>query len=150
MFEKFSEGARKVVAMSFNEASTVGHARVDTAHLLLGMTHLGDGSVSEVLAEAGVTGDAARARILELVGSSPTPTSKNLPFTENAKIVLTVAFYDSRARGDVSVRSENLLRAILAEDGSTIAKVLSDVAGANLARLRERIGTPKGGPAVSQ
>jgi ATP-dependent Clp protease ATP-binding subunit ClpA len=150
LFEKFTDDARKVVAMSYSEASTVGHTEVDTTHLLLGMTYPGDGSVSEVLADAGVTGDTARARVLEIVGSSSTPTSGHLPFTENAKTALAVALFDSRARGDSNVRSENLLRAILAEETGTTAQVLSDAAGPNLAALKERIGAPAGGESAAE
>lgn len=149
MFEKFSADARQAVLISFKEASSVSHTAVDTTHLLLGMTHPGDGSVCDVLAEAGITREAARARVLELVGSGPTPANAHLPFTENAKVALTVALYDSRARGEEKVCSENLLRAILAEDGSTTAKVVADVAGPNLATLLERIGTPLGGDGAS-
>jgi ATP-dependent Clp protease ATP-binding subunit ClpA len=144
MFEKFSDDARRVVVTSFSEASTQGHTEIDSVHLLLGLTQPGDGSVSDLLAQAGVTGEVARTRFVELVGSNPTPTSGHLPFTDSAKTVLSRAQEDAQSRGDLNIRSENLLRAILTEDDGVAAQVLSEVAGTNLAALREEVGRAGG------
>ncbi|MCX5043178.1 hypothetical protein OG921_08355 [Aldersonia sp. NBC_00410] len=142
VFEKFDDEARRVVAMSYSEASRLGHDQIGPEHLLLGLTAAGTGPVSELLAESGVTGELARTHLVGLVGSNPTPTSGHLPFTESAKSVLSRSFEDAQSRGEVSIGSANLLRVVVATDEGAAAEVLSEVAGANLAALRERVGAP--------
>ncbi len=74
MFERFTTGARDVVVAAQVEARGLGHRRIGTEHLLLGLladtTTLG----GTILAACDLTLEATRPHVLELVGCRYDPT----------------------------------------------------------------------------
>jgi ATP-dependent Clp protease ATP-binding subunit ClpC len=54
---------KQVIEIAFEEARSMGHNYVGTAHLLLGVIVEGEGIAATVLADLGVTLDAARAEV---------------------------------------------------------------------------------------
>ena len=65
----FDEVATRAVASAAREARELGHDRVGTEHLLLGLLTTGS-ETSTTLADAGVTLAAARTKVSEAVGTS--------------------------------------------------------------------------------
>jgi ATP-dependent Clp protease ATP-binding subunit ClpA len=74
MFERFTDRARQVVTMAQGEARALGHGYVGTEHLLLALIRQGDGVAARVLDSAGVSADAVRSDVLEIVGQGPSGT----------------------------------------------------------------------------
>ncbi|GAA1933817.1 Clp protease N-terminal domain-containing protein [Kitasatospora viridis] len=71
MFEYFTDGARRAVVLSQDEAIALGHDFIGTEHILLGLIGAQSGTAAEVLREQGVELDRARAetvRILDEAG----------------------------------------------------------------------------------
>src|ERR687889_226135 len=65
----FTERVRKVLAMAREEAARLHHSYVGTEHMLLGLMREEKGIAAQVLTDAGVNLDAARAETLRLLGT---------------------------------------------------------------------------------
>lgn len=63
----YTSRAKKVLELSMAEAKGLGHGYVGSEHLLLGIIAEGKGIAGQVLAEAGVTLEAARAEVRRIV-----------------------------------------------------------------------------------
>jgi len=53
MFERFSDGARRVVVLAQEEARMLNHTYIGTEHILLGLIREGDGAAAQVLVKLG-------------------------------------------------------------------------------------------------
>jgi ATP-dependent Clp protease ATP-binding subunit ClpA len=69
MFERFTEAARDVVVRAQEEARAYGHAWLGTEHLLLGVLAQPEAPGVSALRELGVTLEAARAALSQVVGT---------------------------------------------------------------------------------
>ena len=67
MFERFTASARQALVEAQHESRSMGHGYIGTEHILLGMLKDTDSLGADVLASAGVTYDAARASVAEVV-----------------------------------------------------------------------------------
>nr|MDT0663998.1 Clp protease N-terminal domain-containing protein [Micromonospora sp. DSM 115978] len=72
MFERFTRDARSAVSSAAQAASELGHPRVDTAHLLLGVCAQG-GRTGAVLAGLGVDPQRLRAELARARASTAGP-----------------------------------------------------------------------------
>jgi ATP-dependent Clp protease ATP-binding subunit ClpA len=68
MFERFSKDARQVVVQAREESRALGHRRIGTVHLLLGLAVDPDGAAGRALREHGLRPDDLRARVRRLAG----------------------------------------------------------------------------------
>ncbi|MFJ8476581.1 Clp protease N-terminal domain-containing protein [Kitasatospora sp. NPDC094011] len=68
MFERFTHGARRAVVIAQEEARQLGHDRVGSEHLLLGILEQPEDPALAVLAEAGLDQEAARQAVRRLRG----------------------------------------------------------------------------------
>jgi len=68
MFERFTPAAREVVVRAKQEARTFGHPWLGTEHLLLGVLAQPDAPGVSALTELGITLDACRAALGQVVG----------------------------------------------------------------------------------
>jgi ATP-dependent Clp protease ATP-binding subunit ClpC len=82
----YTSRAKKVLELAMSEARELSHSYVGTEHLLLGLLREEKGIAAQVLADAGVNLDAARAETLRLLGTempqgsaAPPPGSGNQP-----------------------------------------------------------------------
>ena len=55
-FEKFSERARKVLALAQEEAQRFSHSYIGTEHILLGLSREPEGIASKVIEVLGIDG----------------------------------------------------------------------------------------------
>ena len=62
---ELSAASQRVLRLARTEADLFSHSRVDTAHILLGLVLSGDGLAWQVLKEAGVEIEGARAAVLK-------------------------------------------------------------------------------------
>ena len=65
----YTSRAKKVLELAMGEARELNHSYVGTEHLLLGLLREEKGIAAQVLADAGVNLDAARAETLRLLGT---------------------------------------------------------------------------------
>jgi hypothetical protein len=69
MLERFSVDARQVVIHAREESRRLGHDRIGTVHLLLGLVNDADGTAGQALREHGLQPDDLRERVCDLVGT---------------------------------------------------------------------------------
>ncbi len=67
----YTSRAKKVLELAMNEARDLNHSYVGTEHLLLGLLREERGIAAQLLVDAGITLDAARERVLEILGQPP-------------------------------------------------------------------------------
>jgi ATP-dependent Clp protease ATP-binding subunit ClpA len=67
MFERFTDRARRVVALAQEEARMLDHGYVGTEHILLGLLREGDGMAAQVLVTLGADLNRVRRRVIRLV-----------------------------------------------------------------------------------
>ena len=119
VFDSFSEDARHVLVLAADEARNLGHDRIGTEHLLLGLVRLGDASTAHL----GLTLAGARQDVRSVLGSSNRRTIGELRFTPTAKRALERA--DASANGS-DVTPKGLLDSLLGVEGSGAAELLGD------------------------
>lgn len=66
----FTPRVKRVLENSLREAMQMGKSYISTEHLLLGIVRENEGTAIDVLARLGVTGDAIRSALNDLVGQS--------------------------------------------------------------------------------
>jgi ATP-dependent Clp protease ATP-binding subunit ClpC len=67
----YTSRAKKVLELAMSEARELNHSYVGTEHLLLGLLREEKGIAAQVLTDAGVNLDAARAETLRILGTDP-------------------------------------------------------------------------------
>ena len=140
MFDRFTMHARHSIGYAQEEAKLMHSPYVGTEHLLLGLIREPEGVASEVLVNLGMTVDALRNKIRELFGE-PNPlvdVPEELPFSENAKIVLNFAFREATQFGHEYIGTEHILLGLIRLVASKAAKTLSAM-GVDLEQVRAGI-----------
>ena len=96
----FTPRAAQVLALARKESDRFHHGYTGTEHLLLGLLVLGEGVAVDVLHRMGVTLEAARAKVEELVGlGSEGEADGKVPYTRQVKIVLALAGKEAKTAG---------------------------------------------------
>jgi ATP-dependent Clp protease ATP-binding subunit ClpA len=118
MFDKFTDRARKVMALANQEAQRFNHEYIGSEHMLLGIIKEGSGVASDLL--SAVTDiRVIRLEVEKLVKSGPDMvTMGKLPMTPRAKAAIDYAFKFARECGNDYIGTEHLLYGILVDAGS--------------------------------
>lgn len=147
MFERFTDRARRVVVLAQEDARNLDHRYIGTEHLLLGLLHEGQGLAFQALDGAGVTIEAVRERVLQLVGPGEGPCSGHIPFTPRAKKVQEFALREALQLGHNYIGTEHILLALLREGEGVGCQALGQL-GVLPSELRksllELMGKPPG------
>lgn len=128
MFSRFTEKAIQSIMLAQEEAKRFHHSYVGTEHLLLGIIGEGDNIVVKVLHELGISNDQLKSAIeerLEYGGIATDPG--NIPFTQQAKQVLTNAWDEARKLGHNYVNVEHLFLSIFRDPSNIAARVLTEL-----------------------
>jgi ATP-dependent Clp protease ATP-binding subunit ClpC len=125
MFERFTDRARKVMALANQEAQRFNHEYIGTEHILLGLVKEGSGVGANVLKKLDVDLRKVRLEVEKLVKSGPeTVTMGKLPQTPRAKKVIEYAIEEARNLNHNYVGTEHLLLGLLREQDGVAAQVL--------------------------
>ncbi len=81
MFRRFTDRARRAVQIAGEEARLLKHNYVGTEHLLLGLLGEGEGVAAKALESLGVSLEAVRAQVEELIGHGQSAPAGDIPFT---------------------------------------------------------------------
>jgi ATP-dependent Clp protease ATP-binding subunit ClpC len=138
MFERFTDGSRRVVVLAQDEARMLNHGYVGTEHILLGLIHEGGGVAARSLESLGISLDTVRQQVEEIVGRGQQAPSVHIPFTPRAKDVLELALSESLQLGHGYIGTEHILLGLLREGDGVAAEVLVRL-GADLNRVREQV-----------
>jgi ATP-dependent Clp protease ATP-binding subunit ClpC len=138
MFEKFTEGAIKVIMLSQEEARRMGHNFVGTEQLFLGVIGEGVGMGSKCLKSLGVTLKSARKEVEKYIGRGTGFVASEIPFTPRAKRVLEMAVQEGKDLGQNYVGTEHILLALIGEDDGVAIRTIENM-GLDVAEIRTTI-----------
>jgi ATP-dependent Clp protease ATP-binding subunit ClpC len=85
MFERFTDRARRVVVLAQEEARKLNHNYLGTEHLLLGLLRESGGVAARALESLGISLEAVRQEVEEIIGQGQQPPSGHIPFTKRPK-----------------------------------------------------------------
>lgn len=140
MFEKFTEGAIKVIMLSQEEARRMGHNFVGTEQLLLGVIGQRHGIGARALKKLKVTLKKARKEIELYIGRGTGFVASEIPFTPRAKRVLEMAVHEGKDLGQNFVGTEHILLALIAELDGVAMRTL-DKLNVDIPRLKNLVLT---------
>jgi len=150
MFSRFTEKAIQAIMLAQEEAKKFHHSYVGTEHILLGIIGEGDNIVIKALKEMGLTPDQIKAAIEErLEYGGLTSDYGNIPFTQQAKQVLTYAWDEARKLGHNYVNVEHLFLSIFRDPTNIAARVLTEL-GVNINKFKESLFGVLGSRVASQ
>jgi len=139
MFERFTDRARKVMALANQEAQRFNHEYIGTEHILLGLVKEGSGVGATVLKNLDVDIKKLRLGVEKRVKSGPDMvTMGKLPQTPRAKKVIEYAIEEARALNHNYVGTEHILLGLLRETEGIAAQVLMDL-GLKLEEVRQEV-----------
>jgi ATP-dependent Clp protease ATP-binding subunit ClpA len=138
MFERFTDRARRVVALAQEEARMLNHDYIGTEHILLGLIHEGDGVAARSLESLGISLDAVRQQVQEIIGRGQQAPSGHIPFTPRAKKVLELSLREALQLGHNYIGTEHILLGLLREGDGVAAQVLVRL-GADLNRVLRQV-----------
>lgn len=138
MFERFTDASRRVVVYAQEESRARGDGYIGSAHLLLGLLHIGDGTAT-VASDAGVTIAQGREWLAEHRGRRrPGSVSGHIPFTADAKRTLEEALRVSEEAQHAAIDTADLTLGLLAVPNTTARRLL-DGLGVDSERLEARL-----------
>ena len=138
MFEKFTEGAIKIIMLSQEEARRMGHNFVGTEQLLLGVIGQRHGIGARALKKSKVTLKKARREIELYIGRGTGFVASEIPFTPRAKRVLEMAIHEGKDLGQNFVGTEHILLALINEADGVAMRTLDKIR-VDIPRLRKLI-----------
>ncbi len=134
-FDAFTEGARKVLSLSQEEAQRFQHNYIGTEHLLLGLVREGEGVTAKVLANLGVELQKVRAAVEFIIGRDNRIVQGEIGLTPRAKKVIELAVDEARRLNHHYIGAEHLLLGLVRE-GEGIAAGILEALGVNLENAR--------------
>ncbi|AHW65142.1 Putative ATP-dependent Clp protease ATP-binding subunit [Corynebacterium glyciniphilum AJ 3170] len=138
MFERFTDRARRVVVLAQEEARALNHNYIGTEHILLGLIHEGEGVAAKALESMGISLEAVRTEVEDIIGTGGHPPSGYIPFTPRAKKVLELALREALQLGHKYIGTEHILLGLIREGEGVAAQVLVKL-GADLSRVRQQV-----------
>lgn len=138
MFGRFTQRAQKVLLLAQEEARLMNYPFVGTEHILLGLVREGEGVAARVLKEMGISAEAIRAQVEQLVERVQGPLVQEVSLTPRAKRVIELAIDEARQLGHNYIGTEHLLLGLVREGEGVAARALAAL-GVELDRLRAAV-----------
>ena len=138
MFERFTDRARRVVVLAQDEAKMLNHNYIGTEHILLGLIHEGEGVAAKALEQMGISLEAVREQVEEVIGHGQTQPTGHIPFTPRAKKVLELSLREALQMNHSYIGTEHILLGLIREGEGVAASVLIKL-GADLNRVRNTV-----------
>src|SRR4029079_13937207 len=125
MFERFSDRAGRVIVFAQEEARTLTHSYIGPEHILLGLIHEGEGVAAKSLENLGISLDAVRKAVQEIIGQGQQAPPGQIPFTPRAKEVLELSLREALQLGHTYIGTEHILLGLIREGEGVAANVLA-------------------------
>jgi ATP-dependent Clp protease ATP-binding subunit ClpA len=138
MFARFTDRARRVVVLAQEEARLLNHTYIGTEHILLGLIHEGEGVAAKALESLGISLEAVRRQVEEIIGQGQQAPSGHIPFTPRAKKVLELSLREALQLGHNYIGTEHILLGLIREGEGVATQVLVRL-GADLNRARQQV-----------
>src|ERR1700749_4672377 len=138
MFERFTDRARRVVVLAQEEPRMLNHNYIGTEPILVGPIHEGEGVAAKALESLGISLEAVRQQVEEIIGQGQQAPSGHIPFTPRAKKVLELSLREALQLGHNYIGTEHILLGLIREGEGVAAQVLVKL-GADLNRVRQQV-----------
>ena len=138
MFERFTDRARRVIVLAQDEAKLLNHNYIGTEHILLGLIHEGEGVAAKALESLGISLEAVREQVEEIIGQGQQVPTGHIPFTPRAKKVLELSLREALQMNHQYIGTEHILLGLIREGEGVAAQVLIKL-GADLNRVRSTV-----------
>jgi len=138
VFERFTDRARRVVVLAQEEARMLDHNYIGTEHILLGLIGEGEGVAAKALESLGISLEAVRQEVEEIIGRGQQAPPGHIAFTPRAKKVLELALREAQQLGHNYVGTEHILLGLIREGEGVASQVLVKL-GADLERVRQQV-----------
>src|SRR2546426_10303007 len=138
MFERFTDRARRVVVLAQEEARLLNHNYIGTEHILLGLISEGEGVAAKALESLGISLEAVRQQVEEIIGTGSSSPQGHIPFTPRAKKVLELALREALQLGPNYIGTEHILLGLIRVGEGVGAQLLIRL-GADLNRTRDAV-----------
>lgn len=138
MFEKFTEGAIKIIMLAQEESRRMGHNFVGTEQLLLGVIGQKQGIGCKSLEKVNVRLRQTRREIERYIGRGSGFISAEIPFTPRAKRALEMSISEGKDLNQNFVGTEHILLSLIAEKDGVAVRTLKKM-DVDLVQLRNII-----------
>jgi ATP-dependent Clp protease ATP-binding subunit ClpC len=138
-FERFSEGARRVLTRAQGEAQRLGHSYIDTEHILLGIAGEELGIAAKVLSNFGISMSKIQAAVEFVIGKGERRATKGeVDLAPRAKRAIEFSVDEARRLNSSYIGVEHLLLGLLRESEGVAFSVLESF-GITLERTRDEV-----------
>jgi ATP-dependent Clp protease ATP-binding subunit ClpC len=138
MFERLTNRARRVIVLAQEEARMLNHNYIGTEHILLGLIHEGEGVAAKALESLGISLEAVRQQVEEIIGQGQQAPNGHIPFTPRAKKVLELSSREAKKLGHKPIGTGHLLLGLIRERKGVAAQTLVQL-GADLPTVRQQL-----------
>jgi len=139
MFGKFTERARRVIAMAEAEAKKLNHNYVGTEHILLGLVKEKKGIAGKVLSEQA---DLKEGQIIDviksIIGTGQSKVEGSISLTPRSKKVLNLSMEQARKLNHSYIGTEHILLGVISEGEGVAVRILQEL-GVELEKVKKEI-----------
>src|SRR6056297_93508 len=139
MFGKFTERARRVIAMAESEAKKLNHNYVGTEHILLGLVKEKKGIAGKVLSEEAKLKESQIIDVIKsIIGKGKKKVDGTIGLTPRSKKVLNLSMEEARKLNHNYIGTEHILLGLISEGEGVAIRILQEV-GVNLDKVKKEI-----------
>jgi Clp amino terminal domain, pathogenicity island component/Fic/DOC family len=138
MLDRLTARAREVIIAAQDEARALHHNYIGTEHILLGLLKEGDGVAGRALDALGISLEAVRQQVLEIIGEGKQAPAAHIPFTPRSKKVLDLALREAMQLDHLYIGTEHILLGLVKEGEGVAFQVLTRL-GADYTRIRDQV-----------
>ena len=124
-FSRFTQKSKKVIEISLECAREFGHNRVDSEHLLLGLSKEGDGVASRVLLKLGITPKYIEGKIIEKKGIIPIMPIDLVLSPRSEEILEISGIFADKFKSEY-IETEHILLGILQQGENLAVNILKE------------------------
>lgn len=138
LFDKYTDGAKRVLMLAQEEARRLNHNYIGTEHLLLGLVREGEGIAAKTLGVRGVDLTKVRSAVEFIVGRGERIEAGDIALTPRAKKVIELTAAEVRRVRHSYIGTEHILLGIV-QQGDGVAIGVLESLGVDLAELRSAL-----------
>lgn len=139
MFGKFTERARRVIAMAEAEAKKLNHNYVGTEHILLGLVKEKKGIAGKVLSEQANLKEGQIIDVIKsIIGTGQNKVEGSISLTPRSKKVLNLSMEQARKLNHSYIGTEHILLGVISEGEGVAVRILQEL-GVELEKVKKEI-----------
>ncbi len=139
MLGNLSPSGKQTLQLACEEAPLLHHNFVGTEHVLLGLTRMETGTVSNVMRRLGLNREMVQREVEQFVANFPAqPVIVNIPYTPRVKKAILLATKEAKILNHERIGGEDIFLGLLLEGDGVAARVLRKL-GINIEETRAAI-----------